>query len=653
MTNKCKNCGFKYGEDDIFCARCGYRLENGKEIAIKSAMDEFDKDLPNSKTVAYDFEKPKFTPQKPATPLDNPVVAVCIFLFVLTCALSGLMYYLLNGHHSQKQTLQYKNLSNNPAQIPLLKEPLSYSALASNLKEIEDFLLVYLQQSSDPRDKKEQVFASYLTEMEKMPNVLSDIYEPKGLPECANTQNVQTCVNVLNNKFDPVSIQVYTRGNTIYLYPDYKSIFAKYSQYVSSEYKDYLELKAKYSIPVSLGLFLNIKPKTLANKIYDFEQLYLNIDNQFIKEEIEKILYHDFRKLIFTPSIYATQTQEMKKEFKNAYQYFINSKKDSAFRPILMSYMDKKRAYSEENFNSDYPYKIFEDLNFDESFEKYTLKDIFPHLRKNLFVSNNDDKKFTYVFNSNTRKWTRYSPQVQLVQGEFVISEPDENNNVSIYNYMYSPMQELNILKYSQLFMVNDNLYVYNSDKLSISKVNFNSKTFNLYHLNHIDVTTLFPGIEVINIDTFPSYNIQIEKANSSASYIILSRYSQGWAGYSVVPMRGKVSSMLLPNMFYIDSEPDVVVSFGAINDTQFGFSESKPTYKFTIKTAGYVDPNEEQRKYSQYDEKTYSEQAIDTKEHQPNIMPKLEESSETIELIDENLLAPPKHTIEPPFEFE
>ena len=45
---------------------------------------------------------------------------------------------------------------------------------------------------------------------------------------------------------------------------------------------------------------------------------------------------------------------------------------------------------------------------FDENFEKSTLKDIFPHLRKNPFVSNNDEKKFTYVFNSNTRKWARY-----------------------------------------------------------------------------------------------------------------------------------------------------------------------------------------------------------------------------------------------------
>ena len=39
--------------------------------------------------------------------------------------------------------------------------------------------------------------------------------------------------------------------------------------------------------------------------------------------------------------------------------------------------------------------------------------------------------------------------------------------------------------------------------------------------------------------------------------------------------------------------------------------------------------------------------------EHRPNIMPKFEESAEAIEIIEGNLLAPPKHTIEPPFEFE
>ena len=32
MNNKCPKCGFEYGEFDLYCARCGYKLDGSEKI---------------------------------------------------------------------------------------------------------------------------------------------------------------------------------------------------------------------------------------------------------------------------------------------------------------------------------------------------------------------------------------------------------------------------------------------------------------------------------------------------------------------------------------------------------------------------------------------------------------------------------------------
>ena len=96
--------------------------------------------------------------------------------------------------------MQFKNLSNNPSQIPLLKEPLTYSELAKNLSDVEEFLLAYLHQSRDNFEKREQVFSSFMLEIEKIPFVLNDKYDSKTIPECANTSNISSCINIKGTK---------------------------------------------------------------------------------------------------------------------------------------------------------------------------------------------------------------------------------------------------------------------------------------------------------------------------------------------------------------------------------------------------------------------------------------------------------------------
>ncbi|MBQ8475822.1 hypothetical protein IJ531_02055, partial [bacterium] len=80
--------------------------------------------------------------------------------------------------------------------------------------------------------------------------------------------------------------------------------------------------------------------------------------------------------------------------------------------------------------------------------------------------------------------------------------------------------------------MTNNALYVFNTDRLNLSKMTFNGKSFALQLLNVSDATTVFPGIQVINIDSYQNYNIYVEKDILRGAFIILSRYSQGFDGY-------------------------------------------------------------------------------------------------------------------------
>jgi len=639
MQNKCQNCGHILSQGDIFCSRCGKKIS--EKLDVISAINQFD-----DKTRTTSKEKNVFFKSNLRIFSNNIVVSALIILFMMALAVGILMFFILNKHDGQREVLQFKNLISNPAQIPLLKEPSSYEDLKNNLSAVEDFLLLYLQQSDDTKEKKEQVFYAYIDELNKLPNILNEKFE-NNIIECSKAKSAVSCVGILNKTFKNTGVSAYSNAGIIYLYPDYKFIKNKFYDYISYDFKRFAALKAKYNQPVSLGLELNIPPKKLANKIYEFEKLLSHIDNQSLKEEIEHILYDDCRKFIFTPSIYSTITQEMTKDFSEAFDYFVNSKKNSAFRPLIMSYVDKKRSFNDENFKKEYPFKMYNNAKFDENVKNSIFNDIFVQLRKNFFANKNENLSLSYIYNIQNAQWRRYSKDVELMQSEYVLTEPDENNNVSIYNHMFSPMQELNILKYSKLYLINSNLYVFNKDKLSLSKINFNGKIFNLYNLSFSDITSLFPGIEVINMDDFSNYNVIIQKDNAKAAFIVMSRYSQGWNDYNIDVIKGEINMLTLPNMFSVDTLNNIIVSFGASSVNTEEIYENSPSYKFTIKTKGEKPKEEQENEYVQYDKKTEKEQK-DENEHKPNIMPKLLDKNDITEIE-----TPPLQEIDPPMDDE
>lgn len=638
MINKCPNCDYEYNDGDIYCSRCGFKIVAGETSKIETSIKQFNLSESPIKEHYARFNK-KIT--------DNPVFSFGIFLITTLSALCLILFVILDKHDNQKEALKFKNLIENPSQIPILNEYSNYDKLAKNLNKVEDFLELYLRNSSDNQEKKEQIFIAYLNELDKLPNLLSQKIED--IEICSHNSS---CLNLVNANLKDCGAIAYLSGDSIYLYPNYLYIEKKYEDYLSQDLKEYINLRARYITPVSLDLQLYVKPIDLGKKIADFEKLHLKTQNEYVKEKCEEILYNDVRKFIFSPVIYATTTQEMKKEFEKAYKYFIRKFKTSNLRPLLMSYMDKKRAYGEINFKNDYPYKQFDENLFENNVKNSTLEDVFVQLRKNIFVNKNIDLNLAYIYDVKSGRWKKYSTNSQLESGQYVLSEPDENNNVSIYNNVFSPMQELNILKYSKLYLISDNLYIYNQNKLNISKVTFNGKTFNTYNMNHSDITSLFPGIEVINIDSLQSYNVIIEKENKHANYIILSRYSQGWNNYVLELLKGDYNLLALPNMFSVNSDSDITILFRHSENNDEGFKEDKPSYKITIRTSGHKS-NEEDKNIVHYDQQTQDNEENEKNTHKPNMMPKLKSADESVELEDESLLIVPEQKIEPPNEFD
>lgn len=656
MKNKCPNCGFEFEEFDIFCARCGQKVtQNIQEANTKDSQNETLNKTINSFMNNFDNKKQEYFNPAAKNSFSNSLTIYTVFILIICAVFAFSLNIFISKQQESKLKLQYKNMMNKPQLIPELKEPKSYSELAENLGKVELFLSLYLKYSADSQEKKEKIFTNYLDEINKISHISSENMTDEKISICnsiKSTKQLKNCSKKLNNLYKNTSIITYTNQNTIYLFPNNKFIQKKYSKYLGSSLKEYLKLKARYSKPTSIGLDLKISPKELANKIYDWEIYTNKTTDSYTKEASQSIVYNNFRKFIFTPSIYATTTQEMKKEFKDAYMYFIKTKKNSNLAPVIMSYLDKSKNYNDENFKKDYPYTIFE-KTFEETVQESTLQDVFSQLRNTIFTQNSKTN-FKYTFNTVTNSWSDYKKDASLRPVEYVISEIDENNTVSIYNSTLSLFQELNIPKYSKLLTINSKLYIYNADRLLISKINFNSESFNITPMSANDVTTIFPGVNVINIDNYSSYNIYLEKDNTKESFIILSKYSQGWEKYMIEVAKGSIKETILPNMFIVDSANDTEIALRS-NETSLGeTSENAPTYKFTVHTKGQKPtmPSYE-NEIIQYDEKT-SEEAIIENSHKPTFKPKIGENDNKInedKPVEDLLNAPPPQKIEPPEE--
>ncbi len=664
MENKCKNCGFEYSEFDVFCSRCGQKIEKEipdilqevpkleEEMPKEEQVPETEEKIPNAqellkeKNISIDELKTAFLLTNPSRVDDitikskNGSSALGNFIFFLVIVgfmVAMVLLIVLNKHSEKKSVIEYKNMMNNPATIPELKEPSTLKEMRENFISVERFLSSYLTNARDSAEKKQQVFISFLSEIQKLPHVTNESLVFDDLNVCktiTDNKMAKKCAKMFSDELHTAGIMARNELNTIYFYPDYEYLDKIYSPFFAHSIGYYLLFKSKYPEPVKVGVTLNIKPMDLANKIADNEYLVNNIDDKELQDLLEKELYDDFRSFIFSPTIYATTTNEMKKEFKQAYNYFIRNKKTSALRPVIMSYLDKQKAYSEENFANDYPYRKFESDPL-TTVEDATFSQIFTPVRKSM-ISKLSSIEFSFIYNLQSAQWYKFDKQYQPKANDYIISSVDEDNNLNVYNNVYAFIQDISIPKHAELFYLDNALYTYEQDSLNISKIVFDGSEFKLQQLSQNDITSVFPGVEVINIDNFQSYNILVEKDNKKASYIILSKYSKNYDDFILSPIKGDFYQLALPNMFKVDSLEDAEIVFHNKNVQPDSISDSSPVYKFILHTKGQEYTSLNNPNVSSYDEKTANDENAN-QEHKANIMPKIENTE--IEKTDEELL--------------
>jgi hypothetical protein len=114
----------------------------------------------------------------------------------------------------------------------------------------------------------------------------------------------------------------------------------------------------------------------------------------------------------------------MKKEFKEAYNYFVKTRKDSALRPVILSYLDKQRAYDEVNFQTDYPYKKYE-KNITNTIQLDKFSDIFTNIRKSM-ISKTSSIDFAFVYNFENSQWHKFDKQYHIKEDDYILFKDNE-----------------------------------------------------------------------------------------------------------------------------------------------------------------------------------------------------------------------------------
>ena len=328
MTNKCSNCGFEYGEFEVICPRCGAKIEPDfqpeetiqEEEIIQTQVADDDKQLDDEFTSMpkmvfndKDFRMSDINDNPIAQKLfEKPIFIYVIFITIVITAAVLILQYFVAEQTKEQAVLRFSNYAANPQKIPLLNEPKTYSQLKKELTDVEKFLRDYMRFSGEPSDKRDSIFASYLKELEKLPHISTSTLIDDSMPKCAkvdSAKDVRMCAESLNKYFEHSSVNVFYDYDSVYLYPNIVYVKNNFSRYLSDDYKNYLETRAKYNKPTLLNGKLKMTPKRLAIKIAEYENLFKKTNNEYLKEKIEQALYNDFRIFLFVPSIYATTTQ--------------------------------------------------------------------------------------------------------------------------------------------------------------------------------------------------------------------------------------------------------------------------------------------------------------------------------------------------------
>lgn len=558
----CPNCGKQIPDNSNFCEYCGRKLNNSDDNIYQNSYYKSSYKKQGEKKKSFSFG-------------ESFLKGVMTMLLILL-ALLGMLFaksYLSNDVLNLSK-IRYQQYIDDPSMIPELTEPETLSGLINNLKEVQSFLVLYMNYSDDDIDVKMETFDKYRKEMLKMQrfsnmNLLQENVKyqmPSNLKEFKKIQKQYAKI------LAPVGLMIVADDGyaKYHLQEDSRFTYKKFGKYLPSDVAEYLKLRAKYYEGVICKDSLFVKPYNLAKRIGDYEQ-FMNTHKDFrYSNEVKDLLFS----YMFIYSFTSDRTDMIfinKKTFVKSDKRFMKQYPSSQLRTLFLHLASSANGISESQFDKMYPYEYQKGLD-DIKPVNSELCDIFSNVRKEI-MSLKSNSSYEYIYSSEDDSWYSYDASRVLKKGDVILAKSDEGYD--IYDYKFKKTnQSIRPEQDAKFLIKSGRLLAYSPSHLQISSLEYSYGSFAFKTLSIKAIKKCFPNVLLINITTFGDTSVQIDKPSGAKTYMLISTSGISYDGYRI---SGNVEMGELGNIFTVTSDANTQVNFSS--DTE---SESYHMYFIT-----------------------------------------------------------------------
>lgn len=552
----CPNCGKQIRDNINFCEYCGTKVNNNSED-----------DMYKNSYYKSSYKKQGETKKDFAiNSMGESFFKGVLTMFLILIGLFGIMLaksYLSNDVFSLDK-MKYQQFVEDPSMIPELTEPETLSGLINNLKEVQSFLVLYLNYSDDDVDTKMETFDKYRKEILKLQK-----FNNSNLLQ----ENVQYQIPRSEKEFKKIEKQyakilapaglmiVADEGYSKYhLQEDARFTYKKFGKYMTTDVAQYLKLRAKYYENFMCKDSLAVKPYKLAQRIGDYE-IFMNSHKDFrYSDEVKDLLFSYSLIYAFT-SDRTDMAYLNKKVFVKSDKKFMKKYPTSQLKTMFSHLANSANGISESQFDEMYPYeyqKSLEAIKPDNS----ELSDIFSGVRKSIMSLKSDDS-YEYIYSAETDSWFAYDATRQLKKGDVILAKTEEGYD--IYDYKYKKTNQTIRPNEDVKFLIKGGkLLAYLPSHLELRSLEYMYGSFSFKTLSIKAIKKFFPDVLLINIATFGDTSVQIDKPAGAKTYMLISTSGLSFEGYR---LSGNVEIGELDNIFTVSSDANTQVNFSTNTD--------------------------------------------------------------------------------------
>lgn len=543
----CPNCGKEINDNSNFCLYCGHKFITEEEKKAEEIYSHSYYKDSYKKQHSSDKEKKEYSFA------DMFLKGVVSMLAIMLCFLAGLMIKnYLAGDVLNFDKMKYEQYVENPSMIPELTQPETLEGLVANLKDVQNFLELYLKVSDDDIDTKMETFDKYRKELLKLQNINNtNVLNGDVQYQIPRTEKefkkLQKQYNKLISKVG-LMIVADESYSKYHLTEDARFTNKKYGKYVPSDVSDYLKLRAKHYKACMFKDELLIKPYDLAQRIADYES-FKNTHKDFrYSDEVNDLLFSYTFIYAFT-SDRTNMVYINKKSFPKSDKKFIKNYPNSQLKEMFSHLASSANGISASQFDKMYPYEYQKGLDAIKP-EQADLSDIFSTVRKNIMQLRSDDN-FEYMYISSTNVWSAYDPSKALKKGDIILAHSE--NGYDIYDYKYKKTNQTIQLEENAKFFIKDNqLFAFSAKHLQIQSLENSYGSFSFRPLSVKGIKKIFPDVLIINIDTFGELSVQIDKPAGAKKYMLISTSGGDYDGYR---LSGNMELGELNNIFTVSAD--------------------------------------------------------------------------------------------------